>query len=139
MCDCSQWGFLCAFHELRRCSGLLETSFSGGAYSVLGKLNDAKARRAAVAGWESSDDLYFTRGIFDTDLVVVPEEQDNNAADLVLDEITNDPDKCMNLKRDFGFASISSEGRTVKLECRQVGPSEGQPEKFWDTQEAELR
>jgi len=119
--------------------GVVALLLSGSAYNVLGKLNDAKARRAAVATWESSDDLYFTRGIFDTDLVVVPEEQDNNAADLILDEIRNDPDKCMNLKRDFGFASISSEGRTVKLECRQVGPSEGQPERFWDAQEAELR
>ena len=117
-------------------AGLL---LSGGAYSVLGKLNDAKARRAAVAGWESSGDVYYTRGTFDTDLAVVPEEQDNNSADLILDEITNDPDKCVSLKRDFGFASISSEGRTVKLECRQVAPNEGQPEKFWDTQEAELR
>jgi hypothetical protein len=130
------------FMRISRTAALLGVAgllLSGSAYSVLGKLNDAKARRAAVAAWESSDDLYFTRGIFDTDLVVVPEEQDNNAADLILDEITNDPDKCVSLKQDFGFASISSEGRTVKLECRQVGPSEGQPERFWDSQEAELR
>ena len=56
--------------------GLAGVIFIGNGYNMIGKFNEAKARRAYAVEWNGDNDLqsncdYYTRGIFDTDLVLV--------------------------------------------------------------------
>ena len=56
-----------------------------------------------------------------------------------MDNMTRDPGYLGMLRAD-GFETVSVSGRTVMLaNCRKAESAEGQPELFWDSQEAELR
>lgn len=121
--------------------GLAGLIFSSGGYIVIGKLNAGEHRRAAVSQWTSSEGYeFYTRGMFDQDLVVVLPDSLQAQQDSYLDNVAQgDLNVCRNLRDDFGFRTVSASNRTVKLECRQAESSQGQPERYWDDQEAELR